>query len=109
MKTREVQFEFLGQYFTFRANIPEEEIREVLEYLEEKKQEMLNAVKEAKLPRFYPDGNTSVRRGLLEAWSEEEETPEGSAMWNGLVYYGYAKSVAKAYCSPSILTGERDN
>ena len=49
MKTREVQFEFLGQYFTFRANIPEEEIREVLEYLEEKKQEVEGL---KKLPAF---------------------------------------------------------
>ncbi len=49
MKKREVEFEFLGQYFTFRANIPEDEIREVLNYLEEKKQE-IEALK--KLPAF---------------------------------------------------------
>lgn len=36
----EVTFEFLGQSFTFRSNLPEEEIKEVLSYLEVKKQEI---------------------------------------------------------------------
>ncbi len=49
MKQKKVEFEFLGQYFTFRANIPEEEIREVLDYLEEKKQEVESL---KKLPAF---------------------------------------------------------
>ncbi len=39
-KAREVSFEFLGQRFIFKAYIPEEEVREVLEYLEEKKKEV---------------------------------------------------------------------
>ncbi len=37
---REVTFEFLGQCFTFRSELPEEEIKEVLNYLESKKQEI---------------------------------------------------------------------
>lgn len=47
--SKEVNFEFLGQSFTFRAYIPEEEIREVLEYLEEKKKEV---EKIKKVPTF---------------------------------------------------------
>jgi len=38
----EVIFEFLGQKFTFRSNVSEEEIKEVLRYLEEKKEEIEN-------------------------------------------------------------------
>lgn len=47
--SKEVNFEFLGQSFIFRAYIPEEEIREVLEYLEEKKREV---EKVKKVPTF---------------------------------------------------------
>ncbi|MFN3504985.1 MAG: cell division protein ZapA [Caldimicrobium sp.] len=36
----EVTFEFLGQSFTFRSALPEEEINEVLAYLEKKKEEV---------------------------------------------------------------------
>ncbi|MFN3921304.1 MAG: cell division protein ZapA [Caldimicrobium sp.] len=36
----EVTFEFLGQSFTFRSPLPEEEINEVLNYLEKKKEEV---------------------------------------------------------------------
>lgn len=39
---REVTFEFLGQSFTFRSDLPEEEIKEVLKYLESKKAELEN-------------------------------------------------------------------
>jgi cell division protein ZapA len=37
---KEISFEFLGQSFIFRSYVTEEEIKEVLEYLEEKKQEV---------------------------------------------------------------------
>ncbi|MGB9761013.1 MAG: cell division protein ZapA [Caldimicrobium sp.] len=37
---REITFEFLGQCFTFRSELPEEDIKEVLDYLEKKKQEI---------------------------------------------------------------------
>jgi len=37
---REITFEFLGQSFTFRSELPEEEIKEVLDYLETKKKEL---------------------------------------------------------------------
>lgn len=37
---REVTFEFLGHSFTFRSELPEEEIKEVLNYLESKKKEI---------------------------------------------------------------------
>ncbi len=37
---REITFEFLGQCFTFRSELPEEDIKEVLNYLERKKQEI---------------------------------------------------------------------
>ncbi|BAU23845.1 hypothetical protein THC_1480 [Caldimicrobium thiodismutans] len=40
MMSHEVTFEFLGQSFTFRSSLPEEEIKEVLAYLEGKKQEV---------------------------------------------------------------------
>jgi cell division protein ZapA len=40
MMNHEVTFEFLGQSFTFRSPLPEEEIKEVLTYLEGKKQEV---------------------------------------------------------------------
>lgn len=36
----EVTFEFLGQSFTFRSQLPEDEIKEVLSYLEGKKREI---------------------------------------------------------------------
>ena len=36
----EVVFEFLGQKFVFRSNVSEEETKEVLKYLEEKKEEI---------------------------------------------------------------------
>lgn len=36
----EVTFEFLGQSFTFRSSLPEEEINAVLTYLEKKKEEV---------------------------------------------------------------------
>jgi cell division protein ZapA len=41
MATHEVTFEFLGQCFTLRSSLPEEEIKEVLAFLEEKKAEIL--------------------------------------------------------------------
>jgi len=34
---RLIEFEFAGNRFTFRADLPEEEIEEILDYLEEKK------------------------------------------------------------------------
>lgn len=37
---REISFEFLGQTFLFRSFVPEEEVKEVLEYLEDKKREV---------------------------------------------------------------------
>jgi cell division protein ZapA len=37
---KEVQFEFLGQVFTFKANASEEEVKEVLKYLDKKKEEI---------------------------------------------------------------------
>uniref|UniRef100_A0A832GS11 Cell division protein ZapA n=1 Tax=Caldimicrobium thiodismutans TaxID=1653476 RepID=A0A832GS11_9BACT len=40
MANYEVTFEFLGQSFTFRSNLPEEDIKEVLAYLEGKKREI---------------------------------------------------------------------
>ncbi|WP_038055925.1 cell division protein ZapA [Thermodesulfobacterium hydrogeniphilum] len=46
---KEVSFEFLGQTFIFRAYIPEEEVKEVLNYLEEKKKEV---EKIKKVPTF---------------------------------------------------------
>ncbi len=41
MAYREITFEFLGQSFTLRSSLPEEEIKEVLAFLEEKKTEVL--------------------------------------------------------------------
>ncbi|MCC6048195.1 MAG: cell division protein ZapA [Thermodesulfobacterium sp.] len=41
MAPHEVTFEFLGQCFTLRSSLPEEEIKEVLAFLEEKKAEIL--------------------------------------------------------------------
>ena len=41
MSYREITFEFLGQSFTLRSSLPEEEIKEVLAFLEEKKTEVL--------------------------------------------------------------------
>jgi cell division protein ZapA len=41
MNPHEVTFEFLGQCFTLRSSLPEEEIKEVLAFLEEKKAEIL--------------------------------------------------------------------
>ncbi|HBT04421.1 MULTISPECIES: cell division protein ZapA [Thermodesulfobacterium] len=49
LNSKEVVFEFLGQRFTFRAHISEEEITEVLGYLEEKKKEV---EKIKKVPTF---------------------------------------------------------
>jgi len=46
---REVVFEFLGQRFVFRSSVTEEEVEEVLRYLEEKKKEIENL---KKLPAF---------------------------------------------------------
>ncbi len=37
---REITFEFLGQCFTLRSNLSEEEINEVLAFLEERKAEV---------------------------------------------------------------------
>ncbi len=37
---KEISFEFLGQNFLFRCFVPEEEVKEVLEYLEGKKKEV---------------------------------------------------------------------
>lgn len=37
---QEISFEFLGQCFTFRSELSEEEIKEVLAYLEGKKREL---------------------------------------------------------------------
>lgn len=39
-KLKEISFEFLGQTFLFRSHVPEEEVKEVLEYLENKKKEV---------------------------------------------------------------------
>ncbi len=39
-KAKEISFEFLGQTFFFRSFIPEEEVKEVLKYLEQKKEEI---------------------------------------------------------------------
>ncbi len=39
-KAKEISFEFLGQTFFFRSFIPEEEVKEVLKYLEQKKEEV---------------------------------------------------------------------
>lgn len=36
-KSKEISFEFLGQTFLFRSSVSEEEVKEVLEYLENKK------------------------------------------------------------------------
>ena len=41
MAYRRITFEFLGQSFTLRSSLPEEEIKEVLAFLEEKKKEVL--------------------------------------------------------------------
>lgn len=49
MPNHEVTFEFLGQSFTFRSNLPEEDIKEVLTYLEGKKRE-IEALK--KIPTY---------------------------------------------------------
>ncbi|MCS7199278.1 MAG: cell division protein ZapA [Caldimicrobium sp.] len=49
MSTNQVTFEFLGQSFTFRSHLPEEDIEEVLNYLEGKKRE-LEALK--KVPTY---------------------------------------------------------
>ncbi|AIH03606.1 cell division protein ZapA [Thermodesulfobacterium commune] len=49
LNSKEVVFEFLGQRFIFRATISEEEITEVLGYLEEKKKEV---EKIKKVPTF---------------------------------------------------------
>jgi cell division protein ZapA len=48
-KAKEVSFEFLGQTFLFRSHVPEEEVKEVLEYLEDKKREVENF---KKVPTF---------------------------------------------------------
>ncbi|QER42300.1 cell division protein ZapA [Thermodesulfobacterium sp. TA1] len=45
LNSKEVSFNFLGQSFTFRAYISEEEITEVMAYLEEKKKEVENIKK----------------------------------------------------------------
>ncbi len=37
MKERVIEFEFAGNSFVFRADVPEDEISELLSYLEEKK------------------------------------------------------------------------
>lgn len=37
---KEISFEFLGQTFFFRSFVPEEEVKEVLDYLEHKKKEV---------------------------------------------------------------------
>ncbi len=37
---KEIEFEFLGQVFIFKSNAEEEEIKEVLKYLEKKKEEI---------------------------------------------------------------------
>lgn len=39
-KLKEISFEFLGQTFFFRSHVPEEEVKEVLKYLENKKREV---------------------------------------------------------------------
>ena len=41
-KAREISFEFLGQTFLFRSFVPEEEVKEILKYLEDKKKELEN-------------------------------------------------------------------
>ncbi len=46
---KDICFEFLGQTFLFRSFVPEEEVKEVLEYLENKKKEVENF---KKVPTF---------------------------------------------------------
>jgi cell division protein ZapA len=48
-KTKAISFEFLGQIFLFRSFVSEEEVKEVLEYLEDKKKEVENF---KKVPTF---------------------------------------------------------
>ncbi len=40
MAERLIEFEFAGNRFTFRADLPEEEIEEILNYLEERKRRL---------------------------------------------------------------------
>ncbi len=40
MAMHEITFEFMGQCFTLRSSLPEDEIKEVLAFLEEKKAEL---------------------------------------------------------------------
>ena len=49
MSSKEIVLELLGQRFVFKASISEEEVKEVLEYLENKKREI---EKGNKLPLF---------------------------------------------------------
>ncbi|WP_297056966.1 cell division protein ZapA [Thermosulfurimonas sp.] len=42
MTERLIEFEFAGNRFTFRADLPEEEIEEILAYLEDRKRRIKN-------------------------------------------------------------------
>jgi hypothetical protein len=53
------------------------------------------AIIEAKKPIMLANGMCSVRRGLSEAWCEEEEAPTESDIWNSLVWKGFCRTEAK--------------
>ncbi len=61
--------------------------------LEEEKQE---AVKQAKLPKIYKDGNMSVRGCIATAWDDSEDAPMEKDIWNALVWKGFVVTRAKA-------------
>jgi len=82
-----------------RLNVINYAMSKVSEDTEKETQKLL---KEANLPIMHPDGKCSVRRGILKAWSEEEDSPSETEVWDSLIEIGYAKSKAKVTISRVI-------
>lgn len=76
----------------FDHNLRLKVVEFAFEKLEEEKRK---AIKEAKKPIMLPNGMCSVRRGLSEAWSDSEEAPNESEMWEALVWKGFCRTEAK--------------
>jgi hypothetical protein len=77
----------------FDENLRMNVINFAFEKLEESKR---LAVKQAKLPKVYKDGNMSVRGCITSAWDDEEEAPMERDVWNAMVWKGFVITKAKA-------------
>jgi hypothetical protein len=53
------------------------------------------AIIEARKPKRYKDGSASIRRCLLDAYSDDEELPKEDDVWNALISRGIIETKAK--------------